>query len=135
MSENYDRKAVQRAKRSNGILLAIFACLLLTAVIAACAWKYQHTFSKSKWDADKETRYQIVHDLLSRYPLIGMREGDVVQLLGSEDSSQASFKISRRYFPPDSTLVYYLGVDYMDTQWLILSMDDGIVTESCLDVT
>ena len=73
--------------------------------------------------------------MLGKYQLIGMSESDVIQLLGEEDSDQTSFKISRKYFPPDSTLVYYLGVDFMDNNWLILSINDGIVTEYCLDVT
>ena len=61
---------------------------------------------------------------------------DVIQILGEEDScEQTSFKISRKYFPPDSTLVYYLGVDFMDNNWLILSVDDGTVVEYCLDVS
>lgn len=41
--------------------------------------------------------------------------------------------ISRQSFPPDSVLVYYLGVDCMDNNWLILSVDGGIVTEYWLD--
>jgi len=31
--------------------------------------------------------------------------------------------------------VYYLGVDYMDDMWLIISISDGIVTEYLIDVT
>ena len=36
--------------------------------------------------------------------------------------------ISRQSFPPD-----YLGVDRLDNNWLILSIDGGIVTEYRLD--
>ena len=135
-NEEEFRKVALRAKRSNEIIFAIFTCLFLSAVIAFCVFKYQHTFSKSKWDIDVENRYKIVNDMLDKYQLIGMSEWDVIQMLGEEDSNeQTSFKISRKYFPPDSTLVYYLGVDYMDNNWLILSMDDRTVTESCLDVS
>lgn len=73
--------------------------------------------------------------MLGKYQLIGMSESDIIQMLGEEDSNQTLFKISRKYFPSDTTLVYYLGVDYMDTEWLILSINDGIVTEYCIDVT
>lgn len=117
------------------IIFAVFTCLLLIVVFAFCAFKSQHTFTKSKWDIDKENRYKIVNDMLGKYQLAGMNESDIIQMLGEEDSNQTSFKISRKYFPPDSTLVYYLGVDYIDNNWLILSINDGIVTEYCLDVT
>ncbi len=136
MTEDEHRKAALHAKRSNQIIFAVFTCLLLIVVFAFCVFKYQHTFSKSKWDESKEDRYKIVNDMLGKYQLIGMSESDVIQLLGEEDSNgQTSFKISKQYFPPDSTLVYYLGVDYMDSNWLILSINAGIITEYCLDVT
>ena len=136
MTENEHRKAALRAKRNNQIIFAVFTCLLLIVVFALCVFKYQHTFSKSKWDARKEDRYKIVNDMLGKYQLIGMSESDVIQLLGEEDSNeQTSFKVSRQYFPPDSTLVYYLGVDFMDDNWLILSINGGIVTEYHMDVT
>ncbi len=136
MTEDEYRKAALHAKRSNQIIFAVFTCLLLIVVFAFCVFKYQHTFSKSKWDENKEDRYKIVNDMLGKYQLIGMSESDVIQLLGEEDSNgQTSFKISKQYFPPDSTLVYYLGVDYMDSNWLILSINAGIITEYCLDVT
>lgn len=135
MNKEEQRKATLRAKRSNEIIFAVFTCLLFIVIFAFCAFKSQHTFSKSKWDINRENRYKIVNDMLDRYQLVGMSESDVIQLLGEEDSNQTSFKISRKYFPPDSTLVYYLGVDYMDNEWLILSINDGIVAEYCLDVT
>ena len=45
------------------------------------------------------------------------------------------WKISRKEYPSDTTLVYFLGIDYMDNEWLILSLDDGIVYEYCIDVS
>ena len=113
-TEEEFRKVALRAKRSNEIIFAVFTCLFLSAVTAFCVFKYQHTFSKLKWDTNVENRYKIVNDMLGKYQLIGM---------------------SKKYFPPDSTLVYYLGVDFMDNNWLILSMDDGTVVEYCLDVS
>ncbi len=135
-TEEEFRKVALRAKRSNEIIFAVFTCLFLSAVTAFCVFKYQHTFSKLKWDTNVENRYKIVNDMLDKYQLIGMSKWDVIQILGEEDScEQTSFKISRKYFPPDSTLVYYLGVDFMDNNWLILSLDDGTVVEYCLDVS
>ena len=136
MTENEHRKAARRAKRNNQIIFAVLTCLLLIVVFALCVIKYQHTVSKSKWDASKGDRYKIVNDMLDSYQLIGMSESDVIQLLGEEDSNeQTSFKISKQYFPPDSTLVYYLGVDFVDDNWLILSINGDVVTEYYLDVT
>ena len=136
MTENEHRKAALRANRSNQIIFAVFTCLLLIVVFAFCVFKYQHTFSKSKWDERKKDRYKIVNDMLGRYQLVGMSESDVIQLLGEEDRNEkTSFKISRKYFPPDFTLIYDLGVDYMDHHWLILSINGSIVTEYCLDVS
>ena len=136
MTENEHRKAARRAKRNNQIIFAVLTCLLLIVVFALCVIKYQHTFSKLKWDTNVENRYKIVNDMLDKYQLVGMSKWDVIQILGEEDScEQTSFKISRKYFPPDSTLVYYLGVDFMDNNWLILSLDDGTVVEYCLDVS
>ena len=44
--------------------------------------------------------------------------------------------MSRTYSPPETTLVCYLGVDYMDTNWLVISLDaEGVVTDYCIDVT
>lgn len=65
-----------------------------------------------------------------------MSEADVVALLGAEDGGgQTSFKLSDKNYPPETTLVYCLGVDYMDDMWLIISISDGIVTEYLIDVT
>lgn len=135
MNKEEYRKAALRTRRSNVIIFAVFTCLLLVVVFAFCALKSQRTFSKSKWDTGRENRYKIVGDMLGKYQLIGMSESDIIQMLGEEDSNQTSFKIGKKYFPPDTTLVYYLGVDYIDTEWLIFSINDGIVTEYCIDVT
>ena len=57
----------------------------------------------------------------------------------SEEESYAntktSFKMSEAYFEPENTIVYYLGVDYMDDKWLIISLDKGIANSYCIDVT
>lgn len=136
MDEDMMRKSALRAKRWNLTIFRIFAVMFTVLLIAVCVFKYQHTYSKIKWDTDKEGRHKIVSDMLRKNPLIGMTEGEVIALLGEEDSSgQTSFKISRKHFPPESTLVYYLGVDIVDTNWLIISMQNNIVTDYCIDVT
>lgn len=136
MKESTARKDTGKAKRWNTVIFGIFAVLLIVLLAAVCVFKYQHTYSPAKWAGYKETRYKIVNNMLARNQLVGMTEADVIQLLGREDSAdQTSFKMSRKYFPPESTLVYYLGVDYIDNNWLVISLDGGIVTEYCIDVT
>lgn len=73
--------------------------------------------------------------MLNKHKLVGMSEPDIIELLGDEDSEQSSFKISKEYFPPETTIVYFLGVDYMDFCWLIISLEDGVVRSYCIDVT
>lgn len=136
MNEDMMRKQALRAKKWNILIFCIFAVMSAILIIALCVLKYQHTFSRLKWDTNKENRYKFVNDMLQQNHLVGMTELEVIELLGDEDSSgQTSFKMSRDYFPPESTLVYYLGVDFMDSNWLIISLQNGIVTDYCIDVT
>ena len=136
MTESEYQKTILRAKRGIIITFLVFACILLMIAVSFCVLKYQHTFSERKWNENSENRYKIVDDMLDKYQLMGMSESDVIQLLGEEDSNdKTSFKISREYFPVESTLVYWLGTEYMDDEWLIITISDGIVTEYCIDVT
>ena len=136
MTEETMRREAMRVKKTNLILFAVFICAALCAVTVFGVKRYQHTFSPQKWSAAPEMRYKTVDDLLKRCSLVGMSEAEVTQLLGPEDGpEQTSFKLSRMDFPPESTLVYYLGVEFMDANWLILSLRDGVVTEYYLDVS
>ena len=136
MSETEMRNKAMCAKKWNILVFCIFAVIFAMLVIAACIFTYQRTYSRHKWDTDKENRYKIVSSMLEKHQLVGMTEAEVVQLLGSEDADgQTSFKISKQYFPPESTLVYYLGVDFIDCNWLVISLDNGIVADYCVDVT
>lgn len=135
MDEKEVQKQIYGAKRQNIIILIMFIALTFAVILGVCVYKYQHAFSIEKWNTAKYNRTKIVGDLLEDYNLIGMRESDIIELLGEEDSEQTSFKISRKEYPSDTTLVYFLGIDYMDNEWLILSLDDGIVYEYRIDVS
>lgn len=75
-------------------------------------WRCQRTYTPDKWASAPDERLDILGDLLERYDLVGMTEEEVVALLGPEDGpEQTSFKGDRTYYPPEDTLVYYLGVD------------------------
>lgn len=137
MDEQTMKKKTEKARRWTTVIFWIFAVIFAVLIAAVCVFKYQHTYSSAKWANDRENRYKIAGNMLDRNQLIGMTEAEVVQLLGNEDSDgQTSFKMSRSYFPPETTLVYYLGVDFMDTKWLVISLDaEGVVTDYCIDVT
>lgn len=126
----------KRAKRRIIIAFSILVFILLIIAAAFCVYRYQHTFSQEKWLADADGRYRLVADMLEKHPLTGMSEADVIALLGAEDGDgPASFKLSDKNYPPETTLVYHLGVEYIDSMWLIISISDGIVTEYLIDVT
>lgn len=126
----------KRAKRRIIIAFSILVFILLIIAAAFCVYRYQHTFSQEKWLADADGRFRLVDDMLEKHPLTGMSESDVIALLGEEDGDgPASFKLSDKNYPPETTLVYRLGVEYIDNMWLIISISDGIVTEYLIDVT
>ena len=125
----------EKAERQSRIIVRVFLLIAIALIVFAGLYKYQHTFSENKWASNPDDRYKLVENLFEQHNLIGMHEADVIALMGEEDSDKSSFKISRKEFPPDTTLVYYLGVDFMDDQWLIISLADGIVYAYCIDVS
>lgn len=126
----------RRAKRGIIIAFSVLVCILLVIAVIFFMYRSQNTFSQEKWLSNASERYMIVDDMLEKHPLIGISEDNVIALLGAEDGDgQSSFKLSDKNYPPETTLVYYLGVEYMDDMWLIISTDNGTVTEYCIDVT
>lgn len=139
MSEEKMRREVKRAKFWNILIFCVFAGILLAAGSCFLQYTYTHTYTPQKWNNDPENRYKIVSSLLNKHPLTGMTESDVIALLGPEEpNAPTSFKIthlSHGEYPPETTLVYYLGVSFMDLEWLVISLEDGVVSEYCIDVT
>ncbi len=128
MNRNVNKHSLQ----AFSVILFVLCLIILLSVL----WFVQkHTFSSAKWKNSPETRKHIVADLMDNYDLHGMSEADVIQLLGEEDRQQTSFKGDRTYYPPDSTLVYYLGEDYMDSRWMMVSLDEGVVVKVSFGVT
>ena len=125
----------EKAERQSRIIVRVFSLIAIALIVFAALYKYQHTFSENKWASNPDDRYKLVENLFEKHNLIGMHETDVIALLGEEDSDRSSFKIIRKEFPPDTTLVYYLGVNFMDDRWLIISLADGIVYAYCIDVS
>ena len=74
--------------------------------------------------------------MLSKYEIVGMTEKEITELLGEEyDDAPESFKYPRGEFPDESTLTYYLGVDFMDNNWLIITIEDGKATSYEIGLT
>ena len=122
-------RQVRRAVRWNKLALAVLAGLVLLLAVWYGLDRWQHTYTPDKWFSAPSERLDILEDLLGKYDLAGMTEEEVVALLGQEDGpGQTSFKGDRTYYAPEETLVYYLGVDLMDGVWLVISLEDGVVT-------
>lgn len=121
--ENYDAE-IKRIKRKNYIVFGIFVALILTIIIAGIVYQYQHSFSTAKWERNPDERTKIVDDLLGDYDLIGMRESDIIDLLGNDNNDYG-------YFNEKDRFVYYLGPERglisIDSEWLILDFADGVV--------
>lgn len=121
--ENYDAE-IKRIKRKNYIVFGIFVGLILAIIIAGIVYQYQHSFSTAKWERNPDERTKIVDDLLGDYDLIGMRESDIIDLLGNDNNDYG-------YFNEKDRFVYYLGPERglisIDSEWLILDFADGVV--------
>ena len=122
--ENYNTKN-KKIKRRNYVVFGIFAGLIIAMVITGCAYQEQHSFSTSKWEQYPDERTKIVDDLLDDYDLIGMQESEILTLLGTHDNDSG-------YFSSENRFVYRLGMERglisIDSEWLIIDFDDGIVT-------
>ena len=132
MSEKDYNKSRKRITISFVVLLVFLAVI----VVGILALSEKHSFTQEKWHNDRENRINIVDSLVAKTGIIGMKEEEIIALLGNEDlTHKTSFKMSRKEFPPATTLIYYLGVEYMDSEWLIISLENGVATEYCIDVS
>lgn len=128
MDEDMLQKQAKQAKKWNTIIFLVLTTLIIASIVCLVTFKYQHTFTVEKWIKSPENRVKIIDDLLVTHKLIGMTEKEIILLLGEEDSydnTKTSFKINRTYFEPANTIVYYLGVEYIDSMWLIISFEKG----------
>ncbi len=96
---------------------------------------HRHTFDRQRWINEPGFRKYMLENLEKRHPFTGMTMEEVTALLGDEDSSQSTFKLSSTVYPPETTLVYYIGADYMEELWLILSFSEGKCVSYTVDVT
>jgi len=123
-------KEIRRVKIFNYTVATIFLLIFINIFALLCTWKWNRTFTVSKWTANPNGRYKIVSDMLSKNEIVGMTENEIIDLLGNEtDSAPERFKHPRGEFPNETNLTYGLGVDYMDYEWLVITMENGIAVD------
>ena len=109
---------------------AILLILLLTVAVLLMVWKYNHTFTADKWNNEPSERYKIVSDMLFKNKIIGMTENEIINFLGEEtETHPQSFKSPISVYSDENTLIYELGSKYIDYEWLIIKLDNGIVID------
>ena len=128
-------KEIKRAKIFNYTVAIIFLLIFISIAIILGVWKWNRTFTVSKWMNNPEDRYKIVSNMLSKHEIVGMTETEITELLGEEhEKAPESFKYPRGEYLDEKTLTYYLGVDFMDNNWLIIPIENGIAVESRIGV-
>ena len=109
---------------------AILLILFLTVAALLMVWKYNNTFTVDKWNNEPSERYKIVSDMLSKNKIIGMTENEIINLLGEEtEIHPQSFKSPILVYSDENTLIYELGAKYIDYEWLIIKLNNGIVID------
>ena len=123
MSEEERQEELRRARKFNRIaLLGLLGAALGIA-------RKGHTFSTEQWLAEPAERTKIVDDLLENHSPVGMTEEEVLALLGQPSDEMPVTE--------QDTLCYYLGDERglisIDSEWLVLSLQDGVVSSA--DIT
>lgn len=123
-------KEIKRAKIFNYTVAVIFLLIFISIAIFLGVWKWSRTFTVSKWMDNPNDRYKIVSNMLSKNEIIGMAENEIIDLLGKETvPAPESFKYPDGEFPNESNLTYGLGVFYMDYEWLVITMENGVAVD------
>lgn len=97
---------------------------MIVFLILFCRNRYQHTFSTGRWIEHPGERVKMVDDFLSKFNLVGLTESEVIALLGEQTQTE--------YFNKKNRWVYYLGNERgwisIDSEWLILDFEEGVVS-------
>lgn len=105
--------------RKKRICILLGICVLLLAGVLA-RYEIKHRFTTEKWLEQPEQRREIVDDFLKRYALEGRTKEEVIALLGEGEVY-------------DDRLMYFLGMERglisIDTEWMVISFVDDIVTQ------
>ncbi len=125
----------ENAPKGRRQLLIILLFILAGILIFMLAFHlYRHTFSRQRWITEPEYRRYMLENLDRRYGLVGMTEAEAVALLGEEDSQRSSFSPQGgAVYPPDTSLVYYVGSKNGEELWFILSFENGVCVSHAVE--
>lgn len=123
-------KEIKRAKIFNYTVAIIFLVIFISVFALLGTWKWNRTFTVSKWMNNPSDRHKIVSNMLSKNEIVGMTENEIIDLLGNETQpAPERFKYPPGEFPNENNLTYSLGVFYMDYEWLVITMKNGIAVD------
>lgn len=126
MTDEELKKEIRKAKRFNYTVFTILIIGILLCTVWGIRYKYQHTFSTSKWIENPHERVNIVDDMLLKNDLIGKTKQEIIALLGEESGKKISSA-------KENSFAYYLGDERrlisIDSEWLIITFADGFVSD------
>lgn len=118
---------IKKAKLANSIAFAIVIIIGITLVSCFGIYQYNRNFTQKKWLTNEEERYKIVDNMLTENEIVGISEREIIKLLGEEtQNAPISFKNHKGHYADENHLTYFLGVDYMDGEWLVITIEHGI---------
>ena len=121
-----DRKAARENNRIGRwytmVLLTLLLILIILLGVCVGVYRYRNQFTPEKWKRAPGRRAFIVSNFLDKYPPVGMSEEEVYALLGDPDLARTE---------EQHELGYVLGNvrTVLDAEWLMLELEDGVVTE------
>ncbi len=98
----------------------IVACLAFVVVGLFVLWTYRDLpFDSTRWKNEKETRFQMVRDLLDSYDLVGQSRESIDIMLGEPRGCDSV---------RNGKYVYWAGSDgVIDDMWLEIEFSDDTV--------
>ena len=127
----------ENAPKGRRQLLIILLFILLGILIFMLVFHlYRHTFSRQRWMEEPLYRRYMLADLGRRYTLTDMTMEEAAALLGEEDSQQSSFSPrGGAVYPPETSLVYFIGRKSGEDLWFILSFENGVCVSYAVETT
>jgi len=93
--------------------------------------EYKSKFTTDKWLENESERTYMIDNLLKNHPLEGKTQQEIIAMLGDN--------IEMNYFQDENNIVYYLGDERglisVDSEWLIIHLDDNEVVDKVEVVT
>ena len=109
----------------------IFIIVYFTVIFSFLYFNHiSHEFSPEKWKNQPESREKITEDLFESYEVIGMTESEVTALLGDDYMKGEYFidNLNDKTYDLKNNIVYYIGSYLLERIYLILHLEDGIVS-------